>query len=315
MNTTPWNIDTAIDLAEWSQAAYMIPNTVTKGLCPIRGFAAARGFQSEIVSDKATDSLIIVASDGRRIIVSARGTRSLENWLVDCDIAFDRWSMWLPPTLKVHAGFKRAFAATWERVTEQIIIFKEADPQAEIFFNGHSLGAAIAAELWIFWQEAQGTKNPKMTASLINFGQPRMGNHALAQYAESLGASRHCTRFIHCDDPVPRVPFRAGLYRHWGTEIWFDENNQPWTNQAWYWKLPADADALWREGKMFLAGCGHLAAEKLLRRDRATMKGQVYIPLLSDHSIENYLRMLREYKRKQAIHAYVERTGGESSQS
>ena len=63
---------------------------------------------------------------------------------------------------------------------------------------------------------------PLSKLTMYNFGQPRVGNDAFAQFAIDLLGVEHY-RVIHNADLVPHLPPTQFGFHHIGTEVWYDE--------------------------------------------------------------------------------------------
>jgi triacylglycerol lipase len=96
----------------------------------------------------------------------------------------------------VHRGFQNALNEVWEQAHQKLVDYR-ARTQNEIFFTGHSLGAALAT-LAISRYAGENT-------SLYTFGLPRCGNSV---FAGNLGgrATLGQYRFVDYRDIVTRVP-------------------------------------------------------------------------------------------------------------
>ena len=104
----------------------------------------------------------------------------------------------------VHAGFQAALNEVWEEASEKLARYRE-ETENEIFFTGHSLGAALAT-LAI-------SRSSGGNASLYTFGSPRVGNRA---FAERLGSRAGLGQFrlVDRNDLVTRVPAALFWYAH-----------------------------------------------------------------------------------------------------
>lgn len=156
---------------------------------------------------KRTDTQVRIeqAHDGEFIILFP-GTASLTDWWTDMKVRKAPWEAG-----RVHRGF----AAAYNSVCEEI---REATKDAtRLIITGHSLGGALATLCAHDLMECGHE-----ISEVITFGCPRVGNGSFARaYNHELG---HCTwRVVNARDPVPKVPFVLGTYRHVDTQVYL-----PW---------------------------------------------------------------------------------------
>jgi hypothetical protein len=297
-----WDIDIALKSALFSQIVYSSDQQIM-AFCDVRGYT-----QREIITDAASDTMVLVAFNGAEIIVCARGTRDLRNWLTDCDIIMEPLNIFSAgDKARIHRGFKNCFGAVRQRVRAAMLDYRAqyirntvgATTYAmpiRILFCGHSLGAALALVAFGWWRDNFGPGNEL----LYNYGQPRVGNKQFADWIDKISGRNTVFRFIHPDDPVPRVPYRLGRYQHnKREEVFFDIAGTPLFNPFWYQKLPSDVEGLWIEDKHFLRESAMEIVDKFTGR-KSTMKGQYLIPLLEDHQISGYIDTLAGYKKRLA---------------
>ena len=81
-------------------------------------------------------------------------------------------------------------------------------PKASILSTGYSLGAALSLVGGMRLKE----KFPKQKMEVHSFGQPRVGNKALAAYAHQKIDVMY--RVVHNRDAVPHLPFESMDFRH-----------------------------------------------------------------------------------------------------
>ena len=182
---------------------------------------AALVYQSESeIRDTFPDTVLVATSPNsdvqyfleqdpvrHRQIITIRGTANLRNIREDVEYIPSR-----NPKLGiyVHSGF--------DADTQQI--FHDLEPKLiksySTVVTGHSLGAAIATLLMMYLQEEGYQLEPS-----INFGQPKVTNHAGAQKYHNLPILRVADE----NDLVPMVPPRDfldsvhGAYEHIGPEL------------------------------------------------------------------------------------------------
>jgi triacylglycerol lipase len=133
---------------------------------------------------------------------------------------------------KAHDGFVKALSQIWPEVQAKLAEFLVGGQP--LWITGHSLGAALATLATARLRLEQN----KPIAGLYNYGQPRVGNAALAKIMDD-DFKRRYFRFVNNNDAVPRVPVPELLlrYTHAGTLLYFDENGSLQTNMPWYSKL------------------------------------------------------------------------------
>jgi triacylglycerol lipase len=101
----------------------------------------------------------------------------------------------------VHRGFQVALNQVWKDIERKLADYR-AQSTNEIFFTGHSLGAALAT--------LAVSRFAGGNASLYTFGSPRVGNQGFVD-----GLSRFPQfRFVDLNDLVTRVPPALFSYGH-----------------------------------------------------------------------------------------------------
>jgi triacylglycerol lipase len=115
----------------------------------------------------------------------------------------------------VHAGFQFALNAVWGQVQKNLEDYRGTNPEAPIFFTGHSLGAALAT-LAI-------TRFNAANLVLFTYGCPRTGNTAFCdKVARKADLGIH--RFVDNCDLVTRVPAKDLFYDHTSGMVHIDQN-------------------------------------------------------------------------------------------
>jgi len=237
----------------------------------------------EVARDERTDTLAFAAANEECGFVVFRGTRDLRNWITDLDCRRVKYatadgadgadeksitpSLHHSRTPEVHEGFSLALRRVWGKLNG--VLEKWSDGKKNIFFAGHSLGGALTmlaaagcSEKWLVTsgQSDLVTSHSSLSTWLYTFGQPRVGNTAWARWFDSMLRPRSF-RVVHAEDVVARMPWLLGLYRHAGTEIFYDALGRAHRDWPWWAKAPSDAAGLWREwrrGKVALLGDHHV---------------------------------------------------------
>jgi len=253
-------------------------------------WARAQGCDAcEVVRDAGTDTLGFVAAAAERAFVVFRGTRDLRNWITDLDCRRVKMELRIADCglrIEVHEGFQRALAGVWDSLLS--ILESLAPGKRDVFFCGHSLGGALAMLAAARWESGPGraalprSPDPIPEAAqqrgptiwLYTFGQPRVGNAAWRKCYDAALRPRSF-RIVHAGDVVARVPWLLGMFRHAGTEIFYDAlgvNHVDWP--AWA-KAPGDAAGLfkeWRHGRLALLADHHVGAYEALLEAEGEME-------------------------------------------
>ena len=128
------------------------------------------------------------------------------------------------PGCEIHDGFQVAYRETMENMQDHLVDFLKNNTDYKLIVTGHSLGAATSLLMAI------NLKNLGFDPMVITFGQPRVGNKAFADYANSLffkegdngmdiNPERRLYRVTHWNDIVVGVPFWSG-YTHTLGEVY-----------------------------------------------------------------------------------------------
>jgi len=108
-----------------------------------------------------------------------------------------------PPCL-VHTGFQKALNRVWPKTHAAVMEYRHENPDAEICFTGHSLGAALAVLAFSRFTDKD--------FSLYTFGCPRVGDAAFRDRVLS-NPGRGIFRYVNFNDAVVHVPLESLLYR------------------------------------------------------------------------------------------------------
>ncbi|EHA28261.1 lipase [Aspergillus niger ATCC 1015] len=217
-----------IDLfAQYSAAAYCSSNiestgttlTCDVGNCPLVEAAGATTIDEFDDTSSYGDPTGFIAVDptNELIVLSFRGSSDLSNWIADLDFGLTSVSS-ICDGCEMHKGFYEAWEVIADTITSKVEAAVSSYPDYTLVFTGHSYGAALAAVA------ATVLRNAGYTLDLYNFGQPRIGNLALADYitGQNMGSNYRVT---HTDDIVPKLPPELLGYHHFSPEYWITSGN------------------------------------------------------------------------------------------
>lgn len=189
--------------------------------------ALYRGELSPTINERSTDTQVLIQWTGNRALVVFPGTASFRDGLTDVRAAKATWTS----DTRAHAGFVAAFRSVDEQLRERLIDQRTPD---ELIITGHSLGGALATLAAHAWS---GTFILHPNA-VYTFGSPRVGN---GPFQRSYDAALHDATFrvVNEGDPVPRVPWMLGTYRHVGTRVFLGKAGEMEINPPiWRGLLP-----------------------------------------------------------------------------
>jgi len=154
------------------------------------------------------------------IIVSFRGSQSIENWIANleflkCDFQYPKCNC------RVHSGFYHGYYALQAKLMPAVkdLVRKYNRP---VTITGHSLGGALAV-----FCAADFVNNGIKVSKLVNFGEPRVGDQIFSTYFASLPIGLKY-RVTNMKDIVPHVPTKLMGFKHIPTEVWY---STPKTNK------------------------------------------------------------------------------------
>ena len=178
---------------------------------------AVEGFIADsIIYDASSDTegFIGFLPFDQSIYVVFRGSETIKNWIADFNIErtthddSDCSNCW------VHKGYYTAHKNIIQDVLLEVEKLSYSYGTSLVKTTGHSKGAALAN------LSALDLKRAGYDVSMINFGQPRIGN---AQYAAYFGKMLPNTfRVVHYRDIIPHSPQTAMGYLHSATEVFED---------------------------------------------------------------------------------------------
>lgn len=191
--------------ARLSNVAYQKPDQAKK-------LFKKAGFDSFVYfSNNGSNAFVIESKDD--VVVVCRGTE-VKEWN---DIRADL-SIALTPSRsgigKVHRGFRTYTDRVWKPVNAYISSVKNK----EIWFTGHSLGAAMAT---LMARRCVMDINMKVP-TLFTYGSPRVGNRA---YINEFNNHLKHHRWVNDGDIVTKVPL-VPFYYHCGTMHHIDSSGK-----------------------------------------------------------------------------------------
>jgi len=201
MRPDPFHLPTAVRRAEEIRCAYA-------------------GSLSRILHVTTTDTQVGVIKGEKFTTLIFPGTASARDVITDLRCAKISWRAG-----RVHAGFRSAFNSVMTPLVNEII------PGTRLYLAGHSLGGALAM-LCAYALLESGYP----VIGVYTYGQPRVGNGPFARaYNEALG--NRTWRIVNAGDPVTRMPWQLGTYRHAGIEVFLPRNGgleiaRPWWSRA-----------------------------------------------------------------------------------
>lgn len=169
------------------------------------------------VTNAETDTQVFLQRDAGVVRICFPGTASRQDWKTDAMIRKTDWRAG-----RVHRGFAHAINSVLDDITARL--------QAEdrIIVAGHSLGGALA----MLCADELARRGERIDA-VYTFGQPRVGNWTFAAH---YNAQLHdeTWRIVNAGDPVPRVPFVFGTYKHAGTEVYLGDPGEVVVDHPWW---------------------------------------------------------------------------------
>jgi predicted lipase len=140
-------------------------------------------------------------------VISFRGSSNVENWIADLDAV--KVTPYKDKQIEVHKGFYDDFID----IRSELYSFIPLDG-IDLIVVGHSYGAAIAI---LFKYDLI---NENIPATLVTFGEPRVGNDMFAEQILD-----HY-RITHKRDMVPHLPPERLGFKHSNTEVWYTSDSE-----------------------------------------------------------------------------------------
>ena len=140
------------------------------------------------------------------LVIACRGTQPNEFNDIKADLK--AMPVIAETVSRVHRGFKAEVDELWPMIQEDLK--RKANANKNVWFTGHSLGAAMTT---IMASRCNCDVDMPNIQEVYTYGSPRVGWRG---YCNSLNVPHH--RWVNNNDIVTRVPLRAMLYTHHGTE-------------------------------------------------------------------------------------------------
>lgn len=167
------------------------------------------GFTTKYLNKDSADVYVLTSKTD--IIIVCRGTEVKQ--LKDLKTDLQAWPKRSSHSTKgyLHFGFGKYVNKLWTEISKIIIQSNDKD----IWFTGHSLGAAMASIMAIFCQANPLLKDP---IGLYTFGSPRVGTKSFIEQGKNI----YHERWVNNIDVVTSVPFWALGYRHFGKMMYLN---------------------------------------------------------------------------------------------
>lgn len=174
--------------------------------CAVRDTEKAHGVYVATVS--------IIGSEAKDLVVSFRGTDSLEDALLDLEVGQRTDPVFDDPAAKVHDGFYALWDLYRAHVKDAVRSSIEENGGIsgirKIYVVGHSLGAAVASlampEISGMVSREYGLADPRRLM-MINFGSPRVGNDVWSDLYDEMDHWFSYVRVHNTHDIVTHIPF------------------------------------------------------------------------------------------------------------
>ena len=125
------------------------------------------------------------------IFVTFRGSEDIKNWATNINAISTSYP--LCSGCEVHKGFYEAEKAVFPYILSQVKALKSKFPTYRVITTGHSLGAALAT-LTAFDLQSNGVS----PIQVFNYGSPRVGNTAFADWASGKLKITRSTHYKVC---------------------------------------------------------------------------------------------------------------------
>ncbi|PKU83950.1 uncharacterized protein LOC110092525 [Dendrobium catenatum] len=220
------------------------------------------------------------------IVVAFRGTEPFDatQWCTDIDFSWYE----IPHVGKIHGGFIKALGLqkngslpekldahsnnqkpyAYYVVREKLRDELRRNENARYVVTGHSLGGALAVLFPLVLALHGEDLLLERLEGVYTFGQPRVGDEKLGEFAEKyLGDAegrRRYSRFVYCNDLVPRLPYDDStlLFKHFGKCLYYNsfyrgtvKDEEPNKNYfSVFTVIPKYFNAMWELVRGFFIG-------------------------------------------------------------
>jgi len=154
------------------------------------------------------------------LVIACRGTQPTEFNDISADLK--ALPVLAETVSRVHRGFKAEVDQLWPRIMADLMSKR---PDHDVWFCGHSLGAAMATIMASRCHYNTKVPNPQ---ELYTFGSPRVGWRG---YCIHIGVKHH--RWKNNNDIVTTVPLLLMGYVHHGTEHYLNAYGQYRSPTGW----------------------------------------------------------------------------------
>jgi hypothetical protein len=213
-NSLPYNVNASTDYAYLSGLAYCPKKCLENWSCQsgqrFKGIVDVGHINNDLT---LASCFIAYNRDTNEIILSFRGSANIENWLEDFNIEMVSYGC---KGCEIHAGFLEDYRIIEAKINAKIEELLKKYPSAKILSTGHSMGAALSEIAGLRLKQKFNVQ-----VDIHNFGCPRVGNSAMAQYIYTKVDSLY--RVVHHKDIVPHLPPENYYYHHPPFEVFWDE--------------------------------------------------------------------------------------------
>lgn len=201
--------DRALIAAKLSALAYKNEKQVVDGAKKL-GFPWAK-----LISRDGAE--VLVAKDRNDMWFAFRGTEpsKLNDVMADLNVIKNSATA----GGKVHSGFQKEVNDLWLDIVAELEHNDQLKVRKDVYFTGHSLGAAMATIASTRYPQAQ---------ELFTFGSPRVGGK---HFIKNITVPH--TRFMNNNDIVCRIPPAWLGFRHHGEMVYFNRNGEAQAKPTW----------------------------------------------------------------------------------
>lgn len=183
----------------------------------LQGFVATKVIYGGLIDD--TEGFIGYMPQTKSIYVVFRGSSSIPDFITDIGIIRTNWDSFPECKCGVHSGFYNSERHVLSDILIEVARLRNLYPSYSVHTTGHSLGAALALLTQMDLIKAG------YAATMINFGQPRVGDKDFAKFVQS--KTSYAYRVTHWKDIVvhnPTSDFPIS-FEHHATEVFEDKNH------------------------------------------------------------------------------------------